>query len=203
MTMRNILIVIAVITLWSCGSDGELRKSVFIRDPDFPELPQYSEWGYNTFGAYYGRQPFVSNDEEVPLNVIVHDDVTSFDFKGQLGGYSYYSYSDKQFLLRLTFSDFHPEIYEDLISLDKTTFDLTDPQFSVSVTDFSGIESPVEILEGQFMVKRAQMLLVDKEKQQVILSGVFSFKAIIGGEAVSVSDGRFDVGVSAISFFKY
>jgi hypothetical protein len=47
------------------------------------------------------------------------------------------------------------------------------------------------------------MLFVDEEKQQVILSGVFSFKAVVEGEPVTVSEGRFDVGMSSLNFFKY
>ena len=73
--MKNLFAIIALVSLLSCGNDAELRKTVSIPDTQFPELPQYSEWGYNTFGAYYGRQPFVSNDNEVPLNITRHDNV--------------------------------------------------------------------------------------------------------------------------------
>jgi hypothetical protein len=202
MIMKKLLFAAMLITLWSCDNDRELRKSVFIPDPQFPELPQYSEWGYNTFGAYYGREPFVSNDREVPVNVTNHDDVTSFQFKGQLGKYSYYS-DDNSFLFTLTFSDFHPETFEDLLALHESVFDLTDPQFEVTMKDKDDVTHVAGILEGQFHVKRAQLLFVDEEKHQVILSGVFDFKALVDGEAVSVSEGRFDVGIAAINFFKY
>ena len=200
--MKNILIAISLFVLLSCGSDHELTKSVFKPDPNFPELPQYSEWGYNTFGAYYGREPFVSNDKDVPLNVTNHDNLTSFDFKGQLGEYSYYS-TGYSFLMTITFADFHPETYEDLLDLHKTTFDLTDSQFTIQIKDEDGLIHQAEIIEGEFEVKRAQTLFVDEQKQQVILSGVFNFKAVVDGEAVTVSEGRFDVGVSSLNFFKY
>jgi hypothetical protein len=200
MTMKNLFTIIALVGLLGCNNDAELRKTISIPDTQFPDLPQYSEWGYNTFGAYYGRQPFVSNTHDVPLTVTNHDDVTVFAFRGQL---SQYSSTGSPFLLTLTFSGFHPETFEDLLSLNETTYDLTDPQITVDVKDENNVTHAAQILEGHFQVKRAQLLLVDKEKQEVILSGVFDFQAIFDGEAVSVSEGRFDMGVAPINFFKY
>ncbi|HEY5750103.1 MAG TPA: hypothetical protein VIU12_28755 [Chryseolinea sp.] len=200
--MKNLFALIALASLLSCNNDAELRKTVSIPDTQFPELPQYSEWGYNTFGAYYGRQPFVANNNDVPLVITNHDNVTVFAFKGQLGQYSYSS-NASPFLLTLTFSEFHPETFEDLLALNETSFDLTDPQIAIEIKDANNVIHSAEILEGQFQVKRAQLLLVDKEKQEVILSGVFDFQAIFDGEAVSVSEGRFDIGVAPNNFFKY
>ena len=50
---------------------------------------------------------------------------------------------------------------------------------------------------------RAQHLLVDEVPQEVILSGVFEFQAMVNGMPVTVSEGRFDVGVDESNFFKY
>ena len=201
--MKKLYILVALVTfIAGCETDHELTKSVFKPDPDFPELPQYSEWGYNTFGAYYGRQPFISNDKEVPLVVVNHDNVTSFEFKGQLGTNTYYE-EGAGFLMAIAFSDFHPETYEDLLELHQTTYDLTDPQFTVSLQGTDEVIHSVEILEGELAIKRVQTLFVDEKKQQVILSGVFNFKAVVDGEEVTISEGRFDVGVSTLNFFKY
>jgi len=46
-------------------------------------LPIYSEWGYNTFGAYYDREIFVSNDISVPAKVSVSNNEMSFILDGQ------------------------------------------------------------------------------------------------------------------------
>ena len=66
-----ILIILRLIAafLTSCKKENELKKSVFIYDPENIDLPEYSEWGYNTFGAYYDREIFVSTDEAVPAKI--------------------------------------------------------------------------------------------------------------------------------------
>jgi hypothetical protein len=59
--MKKILIafvsVLSLNLLFSCQkmSDYELSGTFFIEDPYYPGLPIYSEWGYNTFGAYIYR----------------------------------------------------------------------------------------------------------------------------------------------------
>ena len=45
-----------------CVEDPDLHRSIFVRDKQHPDLPQYSEWGYNTFGAYFNEDVFVSGD---------------------------------------------------------------------------------------------------------------------------------------------
>jgi hypothetical protein len=61
----------------------------------------------------------------------------------------------------------------------------------------------MQIISGQFYFKRAQYLRVDKKPSEVILSGTFELQARINGELVSISDGRFDTGISDSNFFKY
>lgn len=196
--MRNMLLLIIILGVFSCG-EPELQRSIFTPDPDFPELPQYSEWGYNTFGAYYDRQPFISNDADVPLKVIHEDANTSFVFTGQLGQvYDRFN----SFSIRIVLVDFNPETYEDLMVLHDSTLNLRDPDYRVIF--HSRFESDtVEILNGTFQFTRAQHLLVDKIPQEVILSGMFEFQAIVNEMPVTVSNGRFDVGVGAFNFFKY
>ncbi|MBN2165234.1 MAG: hypothetical protein JW717_03055 [Marinilabiliaceae bacterium] len=70
--MKGLLVFISILFLLaSCTSDYELEESIFVADSEFPELPEYSEWGYNTFGAFYDRKHFVSNNSEVPVKVIL------------------------------------------------------------------------------------------------------------------------------------
>jgi hypothetical protein len=61
----------------------------------------------------------------------------------------------------------------------------------------------IEILNGTFQIKRAQHLLVDNKPEEVILSGVFEFQALINGEPVTISTGRFDVGVGEGNFYTF
>ena len=45
---------------FGCSREYNLEQTIFIYDPEFQDLPIYSEWGYNTFGAYYDREAFIS-----------------------------------------------------------------------------------------------------------------------------------------------
>lgn len=59
-----------------------------------------------------------------------------------------------------------------------------------------------EILEGELNFKRVQILQVDKKVVEAILSGYFDLKAIINGKPITVSDGRFDVGIGRDNFYE-
>ena len=191
-------LILLIIIFTSCSSDSELKKSIYIEDEQFPDLPQYSEWGYNTFGAYYDRQAFKSNDREVPIKVINQEGKTSFVFTGQKGsGYSY-----DNFTLTLTIADFNPLTYVDLLQLNNTTLDLTDSKYEIVIKDV-GNSDTTQIISGQFQITKAQNLLVDKKAEEVILSGKFDFQALIEGLPVTISNGRFDVGVGNDNFYKY
>ena len=76
--LTNYLVVIMIAVsamVASCSSaDFELSKTVFVEDVDYPGLPIYSEWGYNTFGAYIDRSVFTSNSYELPTKIIVNSD---------------------------------------------------------------------------------------------------------------------------------
>lgn len=199
--MKYLYILTISIVLFACSSsDYELKQSVFIEDEEAVGLPQYSEWGYNTFGAYYAREKFISNNSEVPLNVIHENNATSFQFNGELG----YRLAprDNSFSMTVTYEGFNPESYADLLQLNNTTFDLKAAEHKVVFTDALG-SYEAEILSGQLHIRRAQYLLVDKRPTQVILSGVFEMQAKVNGSPVTISDGRFDIGVSGANFFKY
>jgi hypothetical protein len=104
--------------------------------------------------------------------------------------------------MTLTYEGFNPETYEDLIALNNVVLDLKDAAHTLVFKDASGAYQ-AEILSGRIHVKRTQHLLVDKRPTQVILSGVFEMQVNINGYSVTISDGRFDIGVSPDNFFKY
>jgi hypothetical protein len=174
------------------------KQSVFVPDDEYPQLPKYSEWGYNTFGAFYDRMVFVSSDTQIPVKIINNENKTAFHFNGRLGSY----YSGNNFSMTLTIDNFNPQSYTELLDLDNTVLDLKDSKYAISVGR-DGVESPVQILKGEFAIKRAQNLFVDNKHQQIIISGEFHFQAIVNGEPINVSDGRFDLGVSDDNFFSY
>jgi hypothetical protein len=209
MKKQIFLLASLILLAASCKKDNDLSKSIFIHDPEFTELPAYSEWGYNTFGAYYDREIFVSNNNAVPVKVIATDSSFTFMLSGQkseLGHYFYdyhYSYYYNAKPMKMTFDlpGFLPSTYQDLVNLNDVTFDLKNSKCKVMVS-FDNISYPAVILSGELHFKRAQNLQVDMDQVEVILSGYFELRASINNEFISISDGRFDLGVSTENFFK-
>lgn len=178
---------------FGCSDESQLQQSIYVDDPDNPGLPEYSELGYNTFGAYYDRLAFTSS-EVVPVKVMVTEGVTSFVLSGQM------DYEDMS--ITFTMADITPDEYADLIALHDASLDLTDEDYTVVINE-SGIETEAEILNGTLHFKRAQHLLVDKQLTGIVLSGTFEFQALIDGEPITISSGRFDVSVGENNFYFY
>jgi hypothetical protein len=200
--------ILMMLLIAACSEETELKKSVFIPDDVYPDLPAYSEWGYNTFGAYYDMVPFISNETGVPAKMINTGGKTSFALKGHLstqGHYYYYDYYDNsnEASLIFDFYSFDPQVYTDLISLNNLTVDLTSSSCRVRVIrDTASYD--LEILSGSLFFKRAQNLFVDTKHVEVILSGTFEFQALVeDDEPISVTLGRFDVGIGYGNFFRY
>lgn len=196
-----LLLATASLMMMGCKKETELKKSVFISDPESPDLPIYSEWGYNTFGAYYERAPFVSNNSDIPVKVIVTNNLTSFVFAGSKDDGSY-SGGDK---LSITFqiSNFLPQEYQQLMTLNDSTLDLKNPAYKVFITTNNSVKDTATILSGSLYFKRLQNLIVDTKQIEVIMSGYFEFKALIKNNPVSISEGRFDVGIGSDNFYVY
>jgi hypothetical protein len=195
-----ILISVFILAIAGCSKDNTLEESVFIADPDDPDLPAYSEWGYNTFGAYYDRIPFISNDDMVPVKAIYTDSVFSFVLNGQYNG----GYSSMQVPMSISFimPDYSPQQFANLVSLNGLSIDLADTVYKVQIV-LDTAHFNAEVLHGQLYFKRAQKLFVDTRLIEVILSGYFEFQAIIDNVPITVSDGRFDVGVGSDNFYYY
>ena len=205
--MKNqfiMMMLTAALLFAACSDEAELQKSVFVPDEDFPELPAYTEWGYNTFGAYYDRELFIYNVYEVPAKVVNTEGTTSFILNGTRGSYYYYGYSDGNYLMSLSFdlTGFLPQAYTDLVALNDSVIDLLDPDCRVMVTR-DGQKYQEQIIGGTLHFKRVQNLIVDKEQVEVILSGTFEYQALSNDVPFSVSLGRFDVAVGKSNFYRY
>jgi hypothetical protein len=193
----------------SCKKENDLSRSIFIHDPEFMELPAYSEWGYNTFGAYYDREIFVSNNKAVPVKVMATDSSFTFMLSGQKGEtghyfndyFDYYYYDPTPMKMTFDLPGFFPLTYQDLVNLNDVTFDLKDTLCKVMVS-IDNNNYPAVIYSGELKFKSAQNLHVDMNQAEVILSGYFELKASINNEFISISEGRFDLGVSTDNFIK-
>jgi hypothetical protein len=205
--MKNqfiMMMLTAALFFAACSDEAELQKSVFVPDEDFPELPAYTEWGYNTFGAYYDRELFIYNAYEVPAKVVNTEGTTSFILNGTRGLYYYYEYSPENNAMSLSFdlTGFLPQAYTDLVALNDSVIDLLDPDCRVMVTR-DGQKYQEQIINGTLHFKRVQNLIVDKEQVEVILSGTFEYQALSNDVPFSVSLGRFDVAVGKSNFYRY
>jgi hypothetical protein len=200
--MKSFWLIIPALTLFQlsgCKKETELEKSVYVYDSDMTGLPAYSEWGYNTFGAFYDRQIFRSTDTYVPSKVFSSDTAMELILGGEIWNGEYGSvYSEMSLIFIL--KGFTPDNYEDLVALNDSVINLKDPRCMVELTS-SLIENPVHIINGTLYIKRVQNLSVDKQHIEAILSGYFEFKAIVNDEPVTVSDGRFDVGIGPDNFY--
>jgi hypothetical protein len=205
--MKNqfiMMMLTAALLSAACSDEAELQKSVYIPDEDFPDLPAYTEWGYNTFGAYYDRELFIYNEYEVPAKVVNTEGTTSFILTGTRGAYYYYGYSDGNYLMSVSFdlTGFLPQAYTDLVALNDSVIDLLNPDCRVMVTR-DGQQYQEQIINGTLHFKRVQNLIVDKEQVEVILSGTFEYQALSNDVPFSVSMGRFDVAVGKSNFYRY
>lgn len=187
------LVIFATIVFSSCSKSDDFRlsSSIFIPDKDFPGLPIYSELGYNSFGAYFDRTPFVSDSYIMPLKVIVKSDTCQFAFTGR---------GESVGTLTFHFPGYKPETFHDLLSLNDKTFSLTDKNVRVTFPN-NRKENTLHVYEGVFSIKKAQKLFVDKELKKVVISGTFSLKVDMHNTPVSINNGRFDISVDENNFF--
>lgn len=201
----SILIMILLPVFTSCSKDYELGKSVFVADKDYPSLPAYSEWGYNTFGVLYDRQPLVNTDYRVPAKLICTGGISTFSLRGHLGQPDYYYYyqdDEEPIMLNFELVGFEPSSVDGLLALNDSIIDLTDPLCRVTLK-MDTTNYDLDILNGTLHFKKAQALIVDEDPYEIILSGTFDFQAIIDNEPRSFSNGRFDVGIAEDNFFRY
>jgi hypothetical protein len=198
--MRSIQIIILILVLsvsaLSCSDmdDFHLSETIFIEDPYFPSLPIYSEWGYNTFGAYIDRKPFVSTNSDLPTKIIVNGDTLNILLRGQMN----YQNVDLWFSIK----GFSPPTHVELLELNDIHINLKDPGTSVSMKT-GNVYEELRIIEGEIHIKRVQHLYLDENPVRIIMSGYFQFKTFLNQEPISITNGRFDLGFGYENFYNY
>ena len=189
------LISIILLFLCSCESDL-LEKTIFIPDENDGNLPAYTEWGYNSFGAKYERSYFIATNKIVPCKITYQNGILNFSLIGRTGlGYYSNHYDNGEMTLTFSFPCDSMKEYKDLMVLHKKEYNLADESFELKITQNNETEI-LTIISGHLAFKRAQLLRVDDQENRVILSGTFDARFLRNLIPEVMSDGRFDLGIN-------
>lgn len=196
--MKRYIILFTIALFASCASkDLQMDRTVFIPDQLDGNLPAYTEWGYNTFGAKVDRNYFLVSYDITPCKILYKNGKLSFSLSGNFVNYN-------NVTMTFTFPSEQLKEYTDLLTLNNIDIDLKASDCEVTLTQNETTET-LNLVEGELHFIRAQMLMIDEQPNRVILSGVFAFRYLNGTNEfpVSVSDGRFDVGINKNVFYAY
>lgn len=208
--MKKLCILLSVATLLTaCYYDESLDSTVFIPDKDDPNLPAYTEWGYNSFGALYERQYFYSTGYIVPCKILYRQDSLSVMFQGAL------AYEEASLTFTFTPIDTVTGLAQpvnsltDLACLNGYRIDLAKDasvvlkveRFQENMTSTVLKSDTLNVQEGYLHVKRYQEIYVDDRFSRIVLSGEFAFSILREDNFVEAFKyGRFDVGISSGDF---
>jgi hypothetical protein len=196
--MKTYLTLLAgLLVLFSACSDME--RTIFISDDNDANLPAYTEWGYNSFGAKYERLYFLVCKSIIPCKITYQEGILNFSLTGTLSEDWYGDYgrfNPETMTLTVSFPSEPMHEYRDLLALHGRVIDLADSsscRVNIERTDKTGIT--VVPLRGHLTFRRAQLLRIDGKENRVILSGSFDLQFLTNNKPESISDGRFDVGI--------
>jgi hypothetical protein len=178
----------------ACRYGEELDRTIFIADEDDHNLPAYSEWGYNAFGAKYERSYFLSSNNITPCKAVYKEGILHFSLHGYLNLPEVNANSrQQQMSLTFSFPSSTKETYQDLQKLGETDIDL-----SLCTVEIKRDNVAVEIenVSGHLIFKRTQLLRIDGVENRVILSGTFDMSFFNNNIPNKISNGRFDVGIN-------
>lgn len=208
---KYILITVTAIILASCSQESQMDRTIFIPDEMDAQLPAYTEWGYNAFGAKLDRNYFLSSNSIAPCKVLYKDGTLQFSLSGLYNSqYAYLNYTE----MTLTFCFPLEQIreYSDLVILHNKNIELPSSEIFVILNrvEYYGqgnheTTDTLNIVEGTLNFQRVQMLSIDDEPNRSILSGKFELRYLDGSTdfPVYLSDGRFDMGVNDNNFYAY
>ena len=193
--MKKYISIVAALSILLLSCDEEpLDRTIFIPDEDNRQLPAYTEWGYNSFGATYEREIFISTNQIVPCKIVYNNGILDFALIGQLNWDN----------TVLTFSfPLSEEIKNigDLAVLHDLSLDLS-KNCTVKL-EANNAQTTFEVLSGKLYFRRFQLLRVDGEVNRIILSGTFNVKFLKNGRPETILDGRFDMGITEKDFYSY
>lgn len=200
--MKKILSVFAFATIVgmafvSCDEPEPFEETVWISSSYDWHLPEYTEWGYNTFGAQYERSNYFISRRSGEISTItwVNNYVV---FK--LIGYNHKNGNDMTLTIEFPYERIKD--YVELVKLDDYVVDLADTAVKVRV-DLEDRYSNILLTEvrGELHFKRVQNLFIDNELTHSIVSGMFKVDGYDDADDPFVlKSGRFDLTVNSRNF---
>ena len=185
---KFIYAILAVFLITNSCYQDEMDRTIFIADTVDSNLPAYTEWGYNSFGALYERKYFLASEKIIPCKIIYEKGRMNFNLTGKID-------RDIDMALKFTFPAPRMNHYKDLLVLNNTTINLLDDNCSVKI-ETNSKEDNITLISGNLIFKRAQLLTIDGDVNRVILSGVFELRFLKEGSPETISNGRFDFGIN-------
>jgi hypothetical protein len=199
---KQLFPIVSILLLVCACNESEMDRTIFIPDDNDKNLPAYTEWGYNSFGAKYERTYFLATNDIVPCKITYQNGMLNFYLSGYLvGNVASHYYNAEKMTLAFSFPSSPMNNYADLVSLNDTQIDLTDASCIVKI-ERNNVETALIPRIGHLTFKRAQLLSIDDEVNRVILSGTFDIQFLMNGRPENISDGRFDVGINK-DFYNY
>ena len=192
--MKKYGLIVILLLICSCSIVDNFDKYIFIPDKEDPNLPAYTELGYNTFGAKYGNSYFLSSSNS-SFGVGYHGGILDLWLGGRQES------NDKTTSMSLTFSfPFSPVYtYQDLVSLTGTSIDLTGASYSLIMRYDYQKEDTLTVSNGHLNFKQARILRIDNIEDRAIISGTFDAQFLRNGLPEVISNGRFDLGITGIN----
>ncbi|MBR6251903.1 MAG: hypothetical protein IKR17_12045 [Bacteroidales bacterium] len=196
-----IFITAALATLSACSND--LEKVIWVSDDTDSDLPAYTEWGYNSFGAYVNNRAFTSNRySEIPTMCFV---TSAEHLTFCMENSNHHDFSPDIVKLSFRFPYKRINSYVGLSDLHGMTIDLASDDVIVSVlpNNDTNSEDTLKIARGTLTFSRVQMLHIDDNLVEAIVSGTFDFDGSSNSASYEVRKGRFDFGADGddISFY--
>ena len=197
--MKKFYFILLISTLLCACSKDEMDRTIFIWDENDGNLPAYTEWGYNSFGAEYERVYFLATHSIVPCKIIYRDNQVQFSLNGRVSDY----YGEEMSLIFAFPATQTYREYYDLVGLNDVKIDLVAANCTVKMAQGNQEAIPLDVIGGELHFKRAQLLKIDDVVNRVILSGTFELRFLKNNFPTYLSNGRFDLGITKKDFYTY
>ena len=193
--MKKYSLIAILLLICSCyGVKEGFDKYIFIPDKEDPNLPAYTELGYNTFGADYDDSYFLSSGSS-SYGTYYHNGILDLYLNGRQES------KDNTVSVDLIFSFPSSPVhtYQDLAALNGTTVDLTGDSCRLIMEKGYQPADTLTVSNGHLNFKRVQILRIDREDDRAILSGTFDAQFLRNNASETISNGRFDLGITGIN----